>query len=173
MGIGVFVAAVIVMMRAMSKVNLAKVEQALGIIGTILQQTAMMIKMASPYAKVLGFGKDIEPVKEAMMTIGDMSADVFKKMTNIIKVIERLPIKDPKIFALKMNAIGRILDSTAALAQLGIDAGEMAKSAAMVGDNSAVEMMDSMSRFIQGTIDSITFLAVSYTHLTLPTKRIV
>ena len=164
-GIGVFVAAVIVMMRAMSKVNLAKVEQALGIIGTILQQTAMMIKIASPYAKVLGFGKDIEPVKEAMMTIGDMSADVFKKMTNIIKVIERLPIKDPKIFALKMNAIGRILDSTAALAKLGIDAGEMAKSAAMVGDNSAVEMMDSMSRFIQGTIDSITFLVFIFAQM--------
>ena len=157
-GIAAFVAAIVVLMKAMSKVDLGRVERALDIIGTVLRLTAQMIEIASPYAKVLGFGKDIEPVKEAMMTIGDMSADVFREMVDIIKVIEKLPIKDPEIFALKMNAIGRILDSTAALAKLGIDAGEMAKSAATVGDNSAVEMMDSMSRFIQGTIDSITFL---------------
>ena len=157
-GIAAFTAAIVVLMRAMSKVDLNRVEQALGIIGTVLRLTAQMIQIASPYAKVLGFGKDIEPVKEAMLTIGDMSAEVFKKMAGTIKVIEDLPIKDPKIFALKMNAIGRILDSTAALAQLGIDAGEMAKSAAMMGEGSAQDMMDSMSNFIQGTIDSITFL---------------
>ena len=60
------------------------------------------ILLQSYFYITLGFGKDIEPVKEAMLTIGDMSAEVFKKMAGTIKVIEDLPIKDPKIFALKI-----------------------------------------------------------------------
>ena len=87
---------------------------------------------------------------------------MFEKFADVIETIENIPIKDPKVFALKMEAIGNLLEATAKLAQLGIDAGDMAKSAALTGDSSATDMLNSMSNFINGTVASITGLVAVF-----------
>ena len=157
-GVAAFIGAMVVLMGIIGSMNLDRVEQAINIVGTIMKLTADMIVLAAPYAKVLGFGNDLDDVETAMIKIADISGRTFERFAGIIRVIERLPIKDPEMFALKMEAIGNILDSTAALAQLGIDAAEMATVASMIGGGTPEEMMKQMSNFIQGTIDSVTFL---------------
>ena len=157
-GVAAFIGSMVILMGYISGLNLNRVEQALDIVGTIMKLTGEMIIMAAPYAKVIGFGKDLDKTEVAIGRIADMSGDMFMKFADIITVIEDLPIKDPKIFALKMSAIGNMLEATAKLAKLGIDAADMANSASLTGDQSSLDMMNSMSNFIQGTIDSVTFL---------------
>ena len=145
-------------MGYIANLNLDKVQQALDIVGTVMKLTGDMIIMAAPYAKVLGFGRSLDDTEVAIGKIAEMSTGMFQKFADVVQVIEDIPIKNPEIFALKMSAIGNMLEATAKLAQLGIDAADMANSASLTGDQSSLDMMNSMSNFIQGTIDSVTFL---------------
>ena len=161
-GTAAFAAAVVFLMKQMSGVNMTKVEQALGIMGTVMQQTADMITLAAPYARVLGFGKSLASTEKALLAIGDMSTKMFEKFAIIITYIQRLPIRDPKMFALKMDAIGNLIKSISGLAQLGIDAAAIANTSALIGGGKPEEMMKQMSQFIQGTIDSISVLILIF-----------
>ena len=157
-GTAAFAAAVVFLMKALSGVNMTKVEQALGIMGTVMQQTADMITLAAPYARVLGFGKSLYTTEKAIIAIGDMSTKMFARFAFIIMAIEKLPIRDPKLFMMKMDAIGNLIKAVSGLAQLGIDAADIANTSALIGGGKPEEMMKQMSQFIQGTIDSISFL---------------
>ena len=157
-GTAAFAAAVVFLMNKLSGVNMTKVEQALNIMGTVMQQTSDMITLAAPYARVLGFGKSLATTEKAIMAIGNMSTKMFANFAYIIMEIEKLPIKDPKIFMMKMDAIGNLIKAVSGLAQLGIDAAAIANTSALIGGGKPEEMMKQMSQFIQGTIDSISFL---------------
>ena len=161
-GTAAFAAAIIFLMNKLSGINLNKTEQALDIMGTVMKQTAMMIELAAPYAKVLGFGKSLATTEYAIMKIGEMSTKMFEKFAIIIMAIERLPIRDPKMFQLKMDAIGNLIKAVSGLAKLGIDAAEIANTSAMLGGGKPEEMMKQMSQFVQGTIDSISVLILIF-----------
>ncbi len=157
-GTAAFAAAIIFLMNKMQGINLDKTQQALAIMGTVMQQTSDMITLAAPYARVLGFGKSLASTENAIMAIGDMSTKMFEKFAIIIMAIERLPIRDPKMFALKMDAIGNLIKAVSGLAQLGIDAADIANTSSLLGGGKPEEMMKQMSQFIQGTINSISGL---------------
>ena len=159
-GVVAFAVALFAMMKAVSSLNMKKVGYVLEIMGVVVDQTVKFAHLGAMFGSSFFFG--IEGMSKGVKKLATLGVQAFKEFAEVIKVIDKLPIKDPKMFQLKMDAIGKLIKATQAMGEMGLDAAKMSMAAQALGGNNAQEMMNSISGFVTGTIDSMKNLIVSF-----------
>jgi hypothetical protein len=159
-GVVAFALALFAMMKAVSKLNMKKVGYVLEIMGIVVDQTVRFAELGVKFGS--SFFTGIDGMASGVEKLATLGVRAFMMFAEVIKVIDRLPIKDPKMFEMKMNAIGKMIEATQAMGEMGIDAAKMSMAAQKLGGNNAQEMMNSISTFVTGTIDSMKNLIVSF-----------
>jgi methyl-accepting chemotaxis protein len=159
-GVVAFAVALFAMMKAVSSLNMKKVKAVLEVMGVVVDQTVKFAHLGAMFGSSFFFG--IEGMSKGVKKLATLGVQAFKEFAEVIKVIDKLPIKDPKMFQLKMDAIGKLIKATQAMGEMGLDAAKMSMAAQALGGNNAQEMMNSISTFVTGTIDSMKNLIVSF-----------
>ena len=153
-GVVLFGAAMVAILEAFNGVDLKRANFIMDMVWKSLEMTMGLVPIGNQFA-ALNFWGSLEPVEKGIEALANVGANAFKQFANVIEVVNGLPIDDPESFKLKMDAIGQMMTSTQALAQLGLDAMAMATVASTFSDSGPEEMMNQMSSFVTGTIDSV------------------
>lgn len=148
-------------LKPFMNMDLKKVVLAMVAIGLAVVQIIEFMAIGAVFA-VMGFWGGIKAMKKGVSAMVAFATDSLVKFAKVIRIIDNLPIKDPKMFKMKIDAIAKIIKAVGDIADIGLKAMAMSIVASLFSDKGPGEMMKSMSDFLTNTIDSIRNLVVMF-----------
>ena len=138
---------------------------------TIMQAISMatdaviqFVRIGPRFIKFKFFGAS-KIVTKGVAAMVYLAVRTLSQLAKVVQVIDNIRIRDPKMFQMKMDAIGKLLEAVQGLAQLGLDAMMMATVASLFSDKGPEDMMKMMNQFITNTVDAIKNLVVKFVEM--------
>ena len=156
-----FAKALIIGLKPFERIDLKKAGIAFLLIQGAIVALVEMVAVGTIFTAMDFFG-GVSILKKGMRTAADFAKSSFKEFASVIKELEQVQIKNPAEFEQKMQAIGKIIDATARLADLGMEGAKMAAVASLLGGGEPADMMNQMNSFIGMTVGAMMGIVITF-----------
>ena len=156
-----FAEGLVIGLKPFEQLDLKKAAKAFLLIQGALVALVEMVAVGTVFTAMDFFG-GVSILKSSMSTAADFASSSFKKFATVLDELNKLDMGDPKVLQMKMDAVGKMIDAVARLADLGMKAGMMATVASLLGGGTPAEMMNSMGKFITDVVGSLQTIVESF-----------
>lgn len=156
-----FAEALVVGLKPFDRIDLKKAGVAFLLIQGALVALVEMVAVGTIFTAMDFFG-GVSILEKGMKTAAEFAKSSFKEFGSVITELMNIEMGDPAVFVQKMQAMGMLIDATAKIADLGMEAAKMATVASLLGGGEPADMMYQMSVFIATTVGSMTGIVTAF-----------